>query len=116
MGKREIGELSVIDFIVSIFIAEVVAISIENYEKSIFISLIPIIVLVLLQVIFAKISLKSETARNIIDGSPSVIINRGKINFKEIMSILKNFLKKNLILSLISILKIRCLNISEKVH
>ena len=83
MGKREIGELSVIDFIVSIFIAEVVAISIENYEKSIFISLIPIIVLVLLQVIFAKISLKSETARNIIDGSPSVIINRGKINFKE---------------------------------
>ena len=33
MGKREIGELSIIDFIVSIFIAEMVAIAIENYKS-----------------------------------------------------------------------------------
>ena len=35
MGKREIGELSIMDFIVSMFIAEVAAISIENYKESI---------------------------------------------------------------------------------
>ena len=83
MGKREIGELSVMDFIVSIFMAEMVAISIENYDSSILLSIIPILVLVGLQMIFARISLKSKKIRNFIDGEPSVIINRGKVNFKE---------------------------------
>ena len=35
MGKREMGELTIMDFIVSIFIAEMVAISIENYKSDI---------------------------------------------------------------------------------
>lgn len=83
MGKREIGELSVIDLIVSIFIAELVAISIENYSKSIFLSLIPIIVLVTLQLLSSKLSLKSKNIRDVLDGKPSVIINRGQVNFKE---------------------------------
>lgn len=83
MGKREIGELSVIDLIVSLFIAELVAISIENYNNSIFLSLLPIIVLVTLQLLSAKFSLKSKKIRDVLDGKPSVIINRGKVNFKE---------------------------------
>ena len=85
MGKREIGELSVIDLIVSLFIAELVAISIENYKESLFISLIPIIILVFLQCITSRISLKNKKVRDVIDGKPSVIINRGKINFKEML-------------------------------
>lgn len=85
MGKREIGELSIMDFIVSIFIAEVAGISIENYNDSIFRSLIPIIVLVLLQVIFSYITLKNNKFREIVDGKPSVIIKEGKINFKEML-------------------------------
>ena len=34
MGKREIGQLGVTDLIISILMAEMVAISIENIEKS----------------------------------------------------------------------------------
>lgn len=83
MGKREIGELTVMDFIVSIFIAEMVAISIENYSSDIFLSLIPIIVLVILQVLISYLALKKNQARKIIDGEPSLIIEKGKINFKE---------------------------------
>lgn len=85
MGKREIGELSIMDFIVSIFIAELAAIAIENYDKSMFLSILPIAVLVIMQIIISKISLKSEKSRNLIDGEPSMIINRGKINFKEML-------------------------------
>ena len=85
MGKREIGELSIMDFIVSIFIAELAAIAIENYKDSILLSVIPIAILVLVQVIVSKVSLKSESVRNIVDGEPSVIINRGKINFEEML-------------------------------
>lgn len=83
MGKREIGELSIIDFIVSIFIAEMVAISIENYESSIFLSIIPILILVTLQIICSEVSLKNKKIRSLLDGNPSVIIEKGKINFKE---------------------------------
>ncbi len=58
MGKREVGQLSIVDLIISILIAELVAISIENYKDSIMISIIPIVILTLLQVILAYISLK----------------------------------------------------------
>ncbi len=85
MGKREIGELSIMDFIVSIFIAELAAIAIENYKDSMFLSIIPIVVLVALQLVVSHLSLKNEKARNMIDGEPSMIINRGKINFKEML-------------------------------
>ena len=83
MGKREIGELSIMDFIVTIFIAEVAAISIENYDASILVSLIPITVLVFIQMSFSYASMKSTKIRNIVDGKPSIIISRGIVNFKE---------------------------------
>lgn len=85
MGKREIGELSIMDFIVSIFIAELAAISIDNYKENVLLSLIPIIVLVIIEIVISVISLKSADTRNIIDGKASVIINRGVINFKEML-------------------------------
>ena len=85
MGKREIGELSIMDLIVSIFIAELAAISIDNYKESIFLSIIPMFILVIVQIIIAKVSLKSSDTRSVIDGEPSVIINRGKVNFKEML-------------------------------
>ena len=85
MGKREVGELSIVDLIVSILIAQLAAISIENYKASILFSLIPIAVIVIIQMIISKISLKSATLRNLVDGKPSLIINKGRVNFKEMI-------------------------------
>lgn len=85
MGKREIGQLGIVDLIVSILIAELAAVSIEQREESIFLSIIPICVLVFIQIGMSFISLKSSKIRNLFDGYPSIIINRGKINFKEMV-------------------------------
>lgn len=85
MGKREIGELGIVDLIVSILIAELAAISIDNLEDSIFLSVIPILLLVVIQIAMAKFSLKNSKIRNIFDGEPSVMINRGKVNFNEMV-------------------------------
>ena len=82
MGKKEVGQLSIIDLIVSILIAELVAIAIEG-EKNILMSVIPIILLALTQIFISYITLKSEKIRNIIDGRPTVIIKNGKLNFTE---------------------------------
>jgi len=85
MGKREIGQLGMVDLIVSILIAELAAMAIENRSESIFLSLFPIILLVIVQIGMSYISLKNSKIRNLFDGNPSVIINRGKINFKEMV-------------------------------
>lgn len=83
MGKREVGELSIMDLVVSIFIAQIASIGIEKYDRSIFYSLVPISALVSLQIITSIIELKSSKMRKIIDGDFSVIINKGKIDFNE---------------------------------
>ena len=83
MGKRELGQLSIIDLIVSLLIAELTIISIENYNKSILYSLIPIVILVLLQCILAYFSLKKPKFRIFLDGNPSIIIKNGNVNYKE---------------------------------
>lgn len=85
MGKREVGELKVSDLVVSMFIADIVAIGIEEYDENIFVTLLPVVLLVSLQMIMAKLSMKYTRVRKIVDGDPSVIINRGKINFKEML-------------------------------
>lgn len=87
MGKKEVGQLSIVDLIVTILIAELAAISIENAESSIFVSIIPIIILVLIQVILSYTSLKSKKIRHIIDGKPTVIIKNGKIVFSEMVKL-----------------------------
>lgn len=85
MGKREVGQLSVQDLVVSILIAEMVAISIENKSESIWITIWPIILLVILEIVTNFISLKSNRFRNIVEGKPALIINKGIINFKEMV-------------------------------
>ena len=85
MGKREVGQLSITDLIVSLLIAELTVISIENFDKSILYSLIPIVILVLFQCILAFISLKKPKFRLMLEGNPSVIIKNGKINYNEML-------------------------------
>ncbi len=85
MGKREVGQLGIIDLIVSILIAELVAISIEDTSLPIMYTILPILVLVALEVGFALINLKSKKVRELIDGKPSLIICEGVINFREMI-------------------------------
>ena len=82
MGKKEVGQLSIVDLIVSILIAELIALSIQT-EKSIFISIVPILVLVGVQILISFITLKSSKIRYVLDGKPTVIINDGKIDIRE---------------------------------
>ena len=82
MGKKEVGKLSIIDLIVSILIAELAAISIEQYDSSILVSLIPILCLVIIEILFGYIGLKNPKIKKLIEGSPIVIIKNGKLNFE----------------------------------
>ena len=84
MGKREVGQLGTFDLVVFILIAELVAMAIEHKSNFIF-NLIPVIILVLLQILISKISLKNTKFRRFIDGKPVVIIKKGIIDFKNMV-------------------------------
>ena len=85
MGKREIGQLSISDLTISILIAELVAISIENRSDATILTIIPIVLLVFLEVLLAYIQLKFNKIRPVMDGKPSLIILDGKLNIKEMV-------------------------------
>ena len=86
MGKREVGQLGIIDLIVSILIAELVAISIEKTNQSIVLTIVPIFIIVLIEIGLAFLSIKSRRFRNLIQGKPSMIICDGKINYHELIN------------------------------
>ena len=82
MGKREIGEVSTILYFVFFVISELFSLSLNEPDTSILHSIIPISVIVILQLISAFISLKSNKMRSILEGKTSYIIYNGEIQQK----------------------------------
>ncbi|HDR4903958.1 DUF421 domain-containing protein [Bacillus cereus] len=83
MGKREIGELSVLDLVVFIMLGEMAVVAIENTDKSLWHQLVPMIFLMCIQIILSVISLKYQRFRHLIEGEPAILVNAGKIDEKK---------------------------------
>lgn len=79
MGKRQIGQLQPYELVVIIMISELAAIPMQNTGIPIINGLIPIFILFASEVTLSYISLKSEKARGVICGKPSVLIENSKI-------------------------------------
>ncbi|MCV5307456.1 hypothetical protein OFC24_31080, partial [Escherichia coli] len=77
MGKREIGELSVLDLVVFIMLGELAVVAIENTDKSLWHQLVPMLFLMCIQIMLSVISLKFQRFRHLIEGEPAIIINAG---------------------------------------
>ncbi|MBU5674551.1 DUF421 domain-containing protein [Paenibacillus brevis] len=83
MGKREIGELSIFDLVISIMIAEIAVFALEDIERPLYDGILPILMLLLIQIGIAYSSMKSRRLRLLFDGKPSVIVQNGEINQEE---------------------------------
>ncbi|MEC0247731.1 DUF421 domain-containing protein [Paenibacillus chitinolyticus] len=83
MGKREIGKLSVFDLVISIMIAEIAVFVLEDIRMPMANGMVPMITLVLIQLLMAFITLKSQRFRTLFEGRPSVLIEHGKLNREE---------------------------------
>lgn len=80
MGKREVGELSILDLVVFIMIGDLAVGAIENHDATILDSVFPMGFLMVIQIIFAYLSIKSKKFRSLVDGDPVIIINKGIID------------------------------------
>lgn len=84
MGKREVGELGIIDVVVFLIIAEVAAFALDSPNEKLIEAIVPIAVLVAIQLISSYISLKSKKFRDLVDGDPSTLIRDGEIIEEEL--------------------------------
>ena len=83
MGKREIGELSLLDIVVFIMLAEIAMFTIEDTDKMLIEALIPMGLLLIVQRLIAWFSLKNKHFRDWFEGKSSIIVSRGKIDEHE---------------------------------
>jgi uncharacterized membrane protein YcaP (DUF421 family) len=84
MGKRQISQLQPYELVIVIMLSALAAIPMENTGVPLLSGLLPILTLLVAQVVLSTIALKSERARGIICGTPSVLIENGKIVEKEL--------------------------------
>lgn len=83
MGKGELRELQPFDIVVTLMIAELAVLPMEDLDAPLIHGIIAIVTLMTLQVVISFINLKSNTARRIICGKPSILIDHGKFNLEE---------------------------------
>lgn len=84
MGKRQIGQLQPYELVVIIMISELAAIPMQDTGIPLVNGIIPIFILFTAQVTMSYISLKSERARGVICGKPSILIENSIIMENEL--------------------------------
>jgi uncharacterized membrane protein YcaP (DUF421 family) len=83
MGKRQLGEMELSEFVVAALIADLASHPLQDIGIPMLNGLIPIFTLFCLEVIISGVTMKSIKLRGLLYGKPSIIINHGKINQQE---------------------------------
>lgn len=84
MGKKEIGQLEPFELAILIMISELASLPMQDTKIPIMHGIIPIITLLTLQALVSILELKNEKLRLFFSGKPSVVINEGQLNIKEL--------------------------------
>ncbi|HOJ47383.1 MAG TPA: DUF421 domain-containing protein [Bacillota bacterium] len=79
MGKRQIGEVSLTEFVAVVLLSELAALPITDRDIPLAHGLAPLIIISSIEIIIAYICRKSVKIRRFIDGKPIVLVQNGKI-------------------------------------
>ena len=90
MGKRQVGQLQPFELVVILMISELAAIPSQDTGIPLLAGLFPVLVLLLLGLTISQVSLKSEKARAIICGTPTIVISKGVIMEDELRKLRYN--------------------------
>ena len=80
MGKRQLGELEISEFIVAALIADLAATPLQDIGIPLLNGLLPILIMFCLEVIIAGLNMKSIKLRKLTYGKPEIIIRNGRID------------------------------------
>lgn len=84
MGKGEIAEMNCFDLVITLLIAEVASLPMENNSIPMINGIAALTGLVAMQTIISFLSLKFRKVSTVLSGKPSILINKGKIDYKEL--------------------------------
>lgn len=87
MGKGELSKMDPFQMVVLFMIAELAALPIESPDVGILDGITALAGLLFLEVLISYVSLKSEKFKRLVSGKPSVLIEKGRIDAKELESL-----------------------------
>ena len=79
MGKRQIGEMEPSEFVVTMLIANLAAIPMQDTAIPLFSGLVPILVILGIELILAVLSMRCIRGRNFFCGKPVILMEKGII-------------------------------------
>ena len=82
MGKGEIAEMNCFDLVITLLIAEVASTPMENNDVPMIYGIAALTGLVFMQTVISFLSLKFKCVNRIVSGKPTILINKGKIDYK----------------------------------
>lgn len=85
MGKRQIGQLEPSEFVLSLLIADLAAVPMQDFGIPIIMGVIPIITLLCLNTILSVLTVKSIRIRALLCSRPSIVVQDGKILSREMV-------------------------------
>lgn len=84
MGKRQLGEMELSEFIVAALIADMAAHPLQDIGIPMINGLVPVLVLFCCEVLISGLSMKSIALRSLLFGRPSILIEKGRIRQNEL--------------------------------
>ena len=85
MGKRQLGELELSELITTLLFSEIATTPITNPSSRLIDAIVPIAIIAALEIALAFIMMKLPSLKRLFTSGPSVIIQKGKINKKEML-------------------------------
>ena len=86
MGKRQIGQMEPAEFVVTMLVADLAAIPMQNGGIPLYSGLVPILTVLGVELLLSAICIRSVRFRRLLCGKPVILIENGKIlrkNLKE---------------------------------
>ena len=81
MGKSEIAEMNCFDLVITLLIAEVASTPMENNDIPMIYGIAALTGLVFMQTLISILGIKTRLVSRIVSGKPSILINKGKIDY-----------------------------------
>ncbi len=79
LGKRQVGQMEPSEFVVTMLVANLASIPMENLDMSVFSGVVPILTVLLLEILLSAAALRSIKLRKLLCGKPVILIENGKI-------------------------------------
>ena len=79
MGKRQVSDMQTSELVITLIISEVASLPLENAERPLLNSLVPLMMIVAIELLVSLLMMKSKRFRSLICGHPIVIIKDGQM-------------------------------------